>query len=708
MSLGPAVRRITARVAGDPGSLPDAELVRRFADGRDEAAFAELVERYGPLVYGVCRRALGHVQDAEDAAQAAFLVLARNAGRVRKQASVGCWLHGVAVRVCRKALARRGKRPAPQPPMDAVPAPADADADAVTWADARRAIDEALAALPESLRLPVVLCYLQGLTRDEAAERLGWSLSTFRGRLERGRDRLRDELVRRGFPLSAGLVAVLLSEATAPAAPGWGAAVAEAATGQVPVPEPVLLLARGVRFPMKRAVVLWPAVLLAGGCVAGLVWANAADAPKVAREVPKPPERLLKPDPKAPSRDQQFAGLWAARQDVPAGDVVRFHAMRFVDGEHVVWTFTQHSAGVRQTIMNRFRYELKDGELRLHVLERFVGEEKLAPRPDDKNPRVYSFTWLKPGESPDRAGFVLKAAGAAADSPWAVTTFFRSQEAESLPDRLVPEYLTKIDRTIKKEPKYAGTPLYLLLAFGPEAKSKVWVVLDGNTLYADRNGNGDLTEAGKAFTPAVFPGVDPNPASPAFLVDDLTVGGAKHTDFIFSAVRMNTGSAFARLGMRLDGKTLQVAGPTDLRMAESPREARVVHFGSPVVTARPSLTMQSTADANAPADYRVQVGTPGVGPGSFVAYGSEQLPEGVAPVAEFEFLPLKPDDGPKKVTLNLTERCCGDQFFAKLAVPDGVRTGLNAATVTLSFPYCPWGKVAPATFTIDVMPRLKK
>lgn len=173
MVLGRAVRRITARVAGDVGAVPDAELVRRFAEEHDEAAFAELVERYGPLVLGVCRRALGHVQDAEDAAQAVFLVLARNAGRVRKQASVGCWLHGVAVRVCRKALARRLKRPAPQPTPDAVAAPPEADA--VTWADARRAIDDALAALPESLRLPVVLCYLQGLTRDEAAERLGWS-----------------------------------------------------------------------------------------------------------------------------------------------------------------------------------------------------------------------------------------------------------------------------------------------------------------------------------------------------------------------------------------------------------------------------------------------------------------------------------------------------------------------------------------------------
>lgn len=162
------------------------------------------------------------------------------------------------------------------------------------------------------------------------------------------------------------------------------------------------------------------------------------------------------------------------------------------------------------------------------------------------------------------------------------------------------------------------------------------------------------------------------------------------------------------VGLKLDGQMLQMAGPTSLAMAESPRDARVVHFGSPVVTAQPSFTMQSSADVNRRVEYRVQVGTPGVGVGTFAAYGSEGLAEGVAPVAEFEFDPVAPGDAPKKVVLPLTERCCGDQFFAKLTVPDGVKTGLNAGTVTLTFPNCPWGKVAPATYTIDVIPKEKK
>ncbi len=168
MPLGPAVRQLAARL--DPP--PDALLVRRFATGRDEAAFAELVGRHAGLVLGVCRRALGHRQDAEDAAQAVFLALARNAGRLRNEGSVAAWLHGAAVRVCRKARARRAKRSGGTalPASERRAPPAD---EAVAWADARRAIDDALATLPDALRRPLVLCYLQGLTRDEAAARLG-------------------------------------------------------------------------------------------------------------------------------------------------------------------------------------------------------------------------------------------------------------------------------------------------------------------------------------------------------------------------------------------------------------------------------------------------------------------------------------------------------------------------------------------------------
>jgi RNA polymerase sigma factor (sigma-70 family) len=199
-----------------PDDAPDAELVRRFAAHRDEAAFAALLRRHGPMVLGVCRRVLGNHADAEDAFQATFLVLARNAPAIRKRASVGSWLHGVARQVAvraKVAAARRQERErrAPERP---VPGP-EADA---SWREVGGVLDEELGRLPDQYRAPLVLCYLGGLTRDEAAQRLGWPLRTLMRRLERGRGLLRGRLARRGLALSLALCAAALSQHLAAAA----------------------------------------------------------------------------------------------------------------------------------------------------------------------------------------------------------------------------------------------------------------------------------------------------------------------------------------------------------------------------------------------------------------------------------------------------------------------------------------------------------
>src|SRR5437868_11259466 len=125
--------RRAAHRAGRPGpATADAVLLERFALNRDQAAFAELVTRHGPDVYALCRRLLRSEPDAEDVFQATFLVLAREAGRVRKAASVGSWLYGVAYRLGRKARARRG-RPAPDPARLAAPGDPPAPAGRPTW-----------------------------------------------------------------------------------------------------------------------------------------------------------------------------------------------------------------------------------------------------------------------------------------------------------------------------------------------------------------------------------------------------------------------------------------------------------------------------------------------------------------------------------------------------------------------------------------------
>src|SRR5438270_2463469 len=129
---------------------PDAGLVGRFAASGDAAAFAALVRRHGPLVWGVCRRVLGHEQDAEDAFQAAFLVLARGARSVRRRQSVRCWLYGVALRVALRARRYRAKRHAAE--RAAVPPSREAAA-VEAWADVRPVLDEEIGRLPERYRL---------------------------------------------------------------------------------------------------------------------------------------------------------------------------------------------------------------------------------------------------------------------------------------------------------------------------------------------------------------------------------------------------------------------------------------------------------------------------------------------------------------------------------------------------------------------------
>jgi RNA polymerase sigma factor (sigma-70 family) len=192
-----------------PAAPADRELVRRFAERADAEAFAVLLARHGPMVLRVCRRVLPNAHDAEDALQATFLVLARKAGCLRRQESVGSWLYGVAYRVAlnaRAAAARRAAHEARAPLPAAVRDPLSE----VSLREAQALLDEELARLPERYRAPLVLCCLEGLARDEAARQLGWSAGTLKSRLERGRALLRARLARRGLALPAAFAAAFM------------------------------------------------------------------------------------------------------------------------------------------------------------------------------------------------------------------------------------------------------------------------------------------------------------------------------------------------------------------------------------------------------------------------------------------------------------------------------------------------------------------
>jgi RNA polymerase sigma factor (sigma-70 family) len=198
---------------------PDRELVERFLAGHDESVFEALMRRHWPMVYRVCWRVLQHPQDAEDAFQATFLLLAQKLRSVRKRDSLASWLHGVAHRVALQArdqAARRRRHERLAAVAEAVPP------DEITWKQVRTALDGELTRLPERLRLPLILCYLEGHTQDEAAQRLGWSKSTLVRRLQDARAALGRRLRRKGFVWPAAVSGVLLCDCLAPALPAHG------------------------------------------------------------------------------------------------------------------------------------------------------------------------------------------------------------------------------------------------------------------------------------------------------------------------------------------------------------------------------------------------------------------------------------------------------------------------------------------------------
>jgi RNA polymerase sigma factor (sigma-70 family) len=197
--LPQAVLRFIRIQAGSPSdSQSDAALVDQFIRLRSESAFAALLDRHGPMVLSVCRRILRDEHLAEDAFQATFLVLARKAGSIRKRAALASWLHGVALRLAHKLRVQTQRTEQPISPTDA-----PSVVYAAPRSEEHEILDEELARLPERYRLPLVLCYLEGRTHNEAALLLGWSAGQLRGLLDRGRERLRSRLVRRGITLSA-------------------------------------------------------------------------------------------------------------------------------------------------------------------------------------------------------------------------------------------------------------------------------------------------------------------------------------------------------------------------------------------------------------------------------------------------------------------------------------------------------------------------
>ena len=297
-------------------SSPDADLLRRFAHARDEAAFELLVWRHGALVLHVCRQMLRDEHAAEDAFQATFLVLFRKAGSILHREALPGWLHRVAFRVARRA----GPGPAARTglDLDGVPAPAPDEGEA----DTHRLLHEEIARLPAKYRLPIVCCYLEGKTHEQAASELGWPKGTVAGRLARARGVLHTRLARPGVTLVGLGLASHLSASTLSAGmtPRIAALlVALRAVGPSALSPSVVVLAEGVVNAMFWKSMQWVAVvvvLIGGLSFGGGLWAvrsgvaqdtkprEGREAPRVARD-DKPAGVLEEGKPEDPLKEAE-------------------------------------------------------------------------------------------------------------------------------------------------------------------------------------------------------------------------------------------------------------------------------------------------------------------------------------------------------------------------------------------------------------------
>jgi RNA polymerase sigma factor (sigma-70 family) len=583
-ALNPALRYVRG-VAGAvcDEDVPDRDLLARLAADRDEAAFAALVRRHGPMVLGVCLRILRQREDAEDAFQATFLALSRRAAALRPRESVGGWLHSVAYRAAQKArvaAARRRKHEA-LAPTRAGPDPAAE----LSLREAGEALDEELVRLPDRFRVPLVLCYLEGLTRDEAAERLGWPVSTLKSRLAEARERLGRRLSARGLGLPAVLVASLFSAGTA-------AAVVPAA--------------------------LLDATLNTVGSPAAGVSVRVA------------------------AITEGVVGMSATKLKIVTAALLGVAAL----GVGVGLCGQEPGGG---------------------------GKKDAPPAPTANAPER-----PRPGSWPD---------------------------------------LTKVDRTIATEPAYkTKNPKYCLLLFGAEAKTRVWLVQDGDALYVDLNGNGDLTEDGERVG-----ATDDLVRLEAEGKVELDPDGKRENQIISLRVQFKVGTITERDGKarytlwvghveksdthficaEVNGKYLQQTYE-QLRFGDRPKDAPVVHLNGPLAVRPwpdPPLTLRR---GDEPTELIVKLGTPGAGERATAWLSPYKgLPADAHPTAEVEFPNKEPGGKPVKVRLPLTKRLPGDNLFmAPLPVPEGA--GGGKAKVTVQFSDWKDGRVVPASFEVPV------
>ncbi|MFL5339761.1 MAG: sigma-70 family RNA polymerase sigma factor [Gemmataceae bacterium] len=290
------------------------ELLARFIERGDEAAFETLVQRYGPLVFSLCKRVLTHEQDAEDAFQATFLVLARKAASISRRDRVGSWLYSVAYHIAQHARDKKARRPMLVSNLTGVAA-AERTPE-VEWRDLRPVLDDEVHRLPDKYRVPFLMYYFEGMTTEQVAAQLGCPLGTIVTRLSRARDRLRGRLRRRGVAMSAGvLLALIAAQARAASPPPWlltatarAAELFVGAKGTTPAIVPAGAVALADRFLRRRRAAITRRVVGAG-VIVGLVLVVVG---LVAVAQPPSAQPLADPAGQANPDFVQLQGTWRA------------------------------------------------------------------------------------------------------------------------------------------------------------------------------------------------------------------------------------------------------------------------------------------------------------------------------------------------------------------------------------------------------------
>jgi RNA polymerase sigma factor (sigma-70 family) len=643
-----------AAAAETLGGQSDQQLVARFLASGDEAVFEAIVRRHGPMVYRVCWRTLQHDQDAEDAFQATFLLLAQKLRSVRRHASLASWLHGVARRVALKARAQAAAR---RHHEQQVPMPPDRNSDDVTWREVCAVLDGELARLPEKWRQPLLLCYLEGRTQDEAARQLGWGKTTLRRRLDEARAALGRRLRRHGI-WPAALSGLLLCECVGSAAlsPGLVGGTVEAmvciTTGQAPpaVSAPVIALSEGVRTTMSwsKSKIALTALLLASILVTG----TGLAAYKVAAEPPAVHETIATPLPRKPPQDKitqdQLVGTWFMM--LPAGFQYQVVMRRLAPNRYSLGNAVRFS-GI---------YELREGRLtRIKpakpVNERFIWEVRgdklilVAQPPVARTGANYLGATLK--RQKEKKDPVPKTQpGPAKGCPPAKIR--RDRRDVSREEAKAAQALKRIKATYRltKEPAYRAPVQYCLLLLGRKASTQLWLASDGVTLYVDRNSNGDLTDPGEAvpFKEAGFA---------AFHADAFPKGAAEAHTGLHIAVRQrdwkNNKGGYWAVRSSVEGRYPMYAFAH--KFAQKLENAPVIHLGGPLRMGLYQLEGgslrcgdQSELNATIVCQY------PGVEK-AFVDV-DQWTRKDIHPLAEVR-LPAKPGIEPTTLRVPLTRRC---------------------------------------------------